>query len=125
MATAAAATEAPAADGWSKTNPFPARLITNRRLNLDGSQKETRHFEISLDGSGLDYEAGDALGVWPVNCPELVMDIVSALGCKGDEAVTTAKGEMALGKALSSFFDISKPGPELLQHFLANEITPN
>lgn len=111
------AAETPAADGWSKTNPFPARLITNQRLNLEGSQKETRHFEISLEGSGLNYEAGDALGVWPTNCPELVMDIVSALGCKGDEPVTTAKGEMALGKALSTFFDISKPGPELVKFF--------
>lgn len=113
----APAAETPAANGWSKTNPFPARLVTNRRLNLDGSQKETRHFEISLEGSGLNYEAGDALGVWPTNCPELVMDIVSALGCKGDEPVTTAKGEMALGKALSTFFDISKPGPELIKFF--------
>src|SRR5947209_6459368 len=33
-------------NGWTKTNPFPAQLLTNRRLNADGSQKETRHFEI-------------------------------------------------------------------------------
>src|SRR6185369_11013355 len=41
---------APAEKGWSKNNPFPARLVTNRKLNADGSQKETRHFEISLEG---------------------------------------------------------------------------
>jgi sulfite reductase (NADPH) flavoprotein alpha-component len=111
------AAEAATANGWSKTNPFPARLIANRCLNLDGSQKETRHFEISLENSGLSYEAGDALGVWPANCPELVMDTLAALGCKGDELVPTAKGEMPLGKALGSVFDINKPGPELLKFF--------
>ena len=42
----------PAAAGWSKTNPFPAKLVTNRKLNGDGSQKETRHFEISMTSCG-------------------------------------------------------------------------
>jgi len=104
-------------DGYSKTNPFPARLITNRKLNGEGSQKETRHFEISLEGSGLNYEAGDALGVWPSNCPDLVAKILSALGCDGEEAVTTAKGDLPLRSALTSFYDISRPSAELQKLF--------
>ena len=48
---------------FSRKNPFPAKLLVNRNLNGEGSAKETRHFEISLEGSGLDYSAGDALGV--------------------------------------------------------------
>src|SRR6185369_10312457 len=46
----------------SRNNPFPAKLLTNRKLNGDGSGKDVRHFEISLEGSGLNYEVGDALG---------------------------------------------------------------
>lgn len=110
-----------ATPAWSNTNPFLARLITNRRLNADGSQKETRHFEISLAGSGLDYEAGDALGVWPTNCPNLITDIFNALGCDGDEAVMTATGGMPLRQALASFYDISRPAPELLNFFGKND----
>jgi sulfite reductase (NADPH) flavoprotein alpha-component len=110
--------EAPAvADGWSKINPFPARLLTNRKLNGDGSQKETRHFEISLEGSGLDYEAGDALGVWPSNCHDFVADILTTLDFSGTEKVVTAKGELPIRQALTSFYDISKPSPELLKFF--------
>lgn len=106
-----------APSGWSKTNPFAARLTANRRLNTGDSQKETRHFEISLADSGLYYEAGDALGVWPSNCPELVAGILGAAGCDGDEPVTTAKGAMSLRQALTGFFEISRPAPELLHHF--------
>ncbi len=107
----------PAPAGWTKTNPFPARLVTNRRLNGDGSQKETRHFEISLEGSGLNYEAGDALGVWPSNCPGLVTDILSALGCQGEEPVKVSGSEFPLRQALIEKLDISRPAPDLLQHF--------
>lgn len=103
--------------GFHRNNPFPARLLANRKLNADGSQKETRHFEISLDGSNLNYRAGDALGVWPANCPDSVADILSALGCDGEESAATTKGEMPLRKALTEFYDIARPSPELLKCF--------
>jgi sulfite reductase (NADPH) flavoprotein alpha-component len=106
-----------ASTNFSRNNPFPAKLITNRKLNAEGSQKETRHFEISLEGSGLDYEAGDALGVWPSNCSELVADILQALGCDGEESVKLSSGEFPLRRALTEKLDISKPSAELLQHF--------
>ena len=117
----AEATTAPA--GWSKTNPFPARLLTNQKLNADGSQKETRHFEISLEGSGLNYEAGDALGIWPSNCPELVEEILRALGGNGEEAVKISSGEFPLRRALVEKLDLSKPSAELLQHFAQTNST--
>jgi sulfite reductase (NADPH) flavoprotein alpha-component len=100
---------------YSKKNPFLARLLVNRRLNGDSSEKETRHYEISLQNSGLTYEAGDALGVAPVNCPELVDDILIALGCDGEEAVPAPDGELSLRKTLGSVYDITKPSSELLQ----------
>ncbi|MBC8001188.1 MAG: sulfite reductase subunit alpha [Opitutaceae bacterium] len=103
-------------EAHSKANPFPARLLTNRRLNGDGSEKETRHFEISLEGSGLAYEAGDALGVIPANCPALVEDLLVALGCDGEEAVPVpGGGELPLRKALTAAYDIARPTNELMQ----------
>ena len=113
----------PADSGWSKTNPFPARLVTNRRLNSDGSEKETRHFEISLAGSGLNYEAGDALGVWAANCPELVGDILAALGATGEEPVNLSAGEFSLRTALTEKLEISRPSPELLHYFARTDLT--
>ncbi len=115
--------ESPASAGWSKTNPFPARLITNRRLNVDGSQKETRHFEIALEGSGLNYEAGDALGIWPANCSNHVADILMALGSTGEETMKISSGEFTLQQALLQKLDLGRPAPELLQHFAVGNPT--
>jgi sulfite reductase (NADPH) flavoprotein alpha-component len=51
--------------GFSKKNPYPARLATNLLLTAANSEKEVRHFEIALGDSGLTYEVGDALGIFP------------------------------------------------------------
>lgn len=97
---------------YSKTNPFPARLLKNLLLNKSGSEKEVRHYEISLEGSGLSYEAGDALGVVPVNCPELVDEIIATLKAKADETVKVGENAMPLREALTRHFDITKPSQE-------------
>ncbi len=108
--------DAAAEAGYSKKNPFPARLLTNRLLNAEGSGKEVRHYEISLAGSGLSYEVGDALGVVPANCNEIVGDILRALGCDGEEAVKIPDGaETSLRLALTQHFDITRPSPDLLK----------
>lgn len=99
---------------YSKKNPFPAPILAVRNLNGPGSAKEVNHVEISLKGSGLVYAAGDALGVYPQNCPALVADMLAALGCDGEEAVSTPAGELPLRRALTECFDLGKPSTELL-----------
>lgn len=99
---------------YSKSNPFPAKLLRNVLLNKPGSGKEVRHYEIALNGSGLTYEAGDALGVVPVNCPELVDAIIGALNARADENLKFGDNIMSLREALTHHFDVNKPSPELL-----------
>jgi sulfite reductase (NADPH) flavoprotein alpha-component len=99
---------------YSKKNPFPASVLTVRNLNGPGSAKEVNHVEFSLEGSGLVYEAGDALGVVPQNCPALVADILATLGCDGEEAVPTPAGELPLRRALTECYDLGKPTAELM-----------
>lgn len=111
--TKAADTSSPA--GYSKVNRFPARLVMNRKLNGPGSAKDTRHFAISLGDSGLTYEAGDALGVMPTNCPALVNELLAAMHCDGEEAVKTARGgETSLRKALLENLQITRIPSALL-----------
>jgi sulfite reductase (NADPH) flavoprotein alpha-component len=113
LAPAAGGSSAPS---WSRANPFPARLKTNRRLNRAGSAKDTRHFEIVLEGSGLSYAAGDALGVMPSNCPVLVEELLATLGFKGEEVVNTpAAGDTALHDALLHHYVVTQPTADLLQ----------
>jgi sulfite reductase (NADPH) flavoprotein alpha-component len=99
---------------YSKANPFPARLLNNVLLNRSGSGKEVRHFEIALGGSGLAYEVGDALGVIPENNPELVANLIAALGTSGDEPVQIENAIQPLRLALTFHFDVAKPPAELL-----------
>ena len=101
-------------NGNDRKTPFPARLLRNVLLNKPGSGKEVRHYEISLDGSGLAYEVGDALGVVPANCHELVADTLDALHCQGDERVKVGGAEMTLREALLRHLDVTKPSSDLL-----------
>jgi len=103
------------APAYGKKNPFPSRLVTNLKLNGTGSAKDTRHFEFSLEGSGLTYEAGDALCVRPTNCAELAEEILRALSCSGEEAVPDRDGkEVSLREALLHHYEITRiPTPFL------------
>ncbi len=102
--------------GYNRRNPFTTKLIKSVNLNGEGSQKETRHCEISLQGSDLRYEPGDALGVFPRNCPALVQDILQALNFDGEEAVETPGGEqMPLRYALEHRYEIRSLKASLLR----------
>ncbi|MBC8097584.1 MAG: sulfite reductase subunit alpha [Akkermansiaceae bacterium] len=100
---------------YSRANPFPALLVTNRKLNAPGSGKDTRHFEIALEGSGLSYEAGDALGVFPKNCPELVEELLQALHFSGGEAVPGREGTVPVREALWQHYEITRIPPPFLR----------
>jgi sulfite reductase (NADPH) flavoprotein alpha-component len=101
--------------GYSKKNPFPAPVLVVRNLNAPGSAKEVNHVEFDLTGSGLVYEAGDALGLIPQNCHDHVSAVINALGCDGEEAVPTKSGELPLRTALTTTYDLGKPTPALLE----------
>ncbi|SDH21332.1 bifunctional nitrate reductase/sulfite reductase flavoprotein subunit alpha [Pseudomonas abietaniphila] len=99
----------------SRAHPHHARLSINRRLNGEGASKDTRQFALTLGDSGLAYEAGDALGVWPRNCPALIDEVLTLTGLQGDQPVSVGKaGEMPLSQALTSQFEIARPTAEAL-----------
>ncbi len=113
-------TAAPAASPYSRKNPFPGRLLVNRLLSREGSGKEIRHLEISLAGSGLAYETGDSLGVYPDNDPALVDETLAALGATGTETVPGNDGQpVPLREALLRHYQITQPGKQLLEAIAA------
>jgi sulfite reductase (NADPH) flavoprotein alpha-component len=104
--------EAPAEQGgtsYSRKNPFTATVVVNRLLAGAASEKETRHVELSLEGSGIQYLPGDSLGVLPENRSYMVQAIVRSLGLKGDELVTDFyDGVLSVHEALTSWLMIGK-----------------
>ena len=91
---------------YNVRNPFHARCSRNVSLCGPGSDKDTRHIEISLAGSGLIYEAGDALAVKPTNDPHCVELTLKALGFSGDETVNVKDVGKTVREALLRDFQI-------------------
>ena len=112
----ATATAAAAPPRYTRANPFPARMIVNRRLSGAESAKDTRHFELDLTGWGLTFEVGDSLAVYATNDPELVDEMIRTLGATGDEKVPRLKGEpTTLREALLRDYSITQPTPKFLR----------
>ena len=110
---------------YGKKNPFPSGILTNFNLNKEGSQRETHHIELSLDGSGLEYEAGDALGVFPKNPVEVVDEIIANLGFKPTAEVPTPdKTTATLREALISNYDVRSLNKKLIQAWQAKSGSP-
>ena len=69
-----------AAPAYSRTNPFTSEVLENFNLNGRGSDKETHHLKLAIEGSGLCFEPGDSLGIYPHNDPQLVDDVIGYMG---------------------------------------------
>ncbi|MCQ4085370.1 assimilatory sulfite reductase (NADPH) flavoprotein subunit [Saccharibacillus sp. JS10] len=110
---------------YSRSNPFAAEVLENLNLNGRGSVRETRHLELSLEGSGLTYEPGDSLGVYPENHPRLVDEIIEAMEWNAEEVVNTGKnGTASLREALHRYYEITiltKPLVEQIAKLTGNE----
>ncbi|MEL6689004.1 MAG: flavodoxin domain-containing protein [Pseudomonadota bacterium] len=124
FASAGGTAVAPVADSepqamFDKNRPFMAQLLTSDRLSGEASAKCVNHIEISLAGGGVDleYAAGDALGVWPLNCPDEVRTLLSAAGLSGKEIVTLKTGQSTLKAALATRLDIQTVTPKTLEAF--------
>ncbi|ASN06796.1 assimilatory sulfite reductase (NADPH) flavoprotein subunit [Virgibacillus necropolis] len=102
---------------YSRSNPFKAEVLENLNLNGRGSNKETRHLELSLEGSNLAFEPGDSLGIFPKNDPSLVDKLIEQIGWNPEDSVPINKqGEQrTLRDALLFNFEITRLTKPLLE----------
>jgi sulfite reductase (NADPH) flavoprotein alpha-component len=114
-------TEPAPVSAYGKQQPWAATLLENRLLNGPGATKETRQLVFDLSGSGFTYAAGDALGVWPRNCPALVDELLALMQLDG-QTMVELKGQpaMPLTEALQAHLEIAKVTPQQLQAFAGN-----
>ncbi|MFJ2223156.1 molybdopterin-dependent oxidoreductase [Streptomyces anulatus] len=118
--TRAAGTQpAPAASARpSRATPVTALLTGNRLLSLPGATKEVRAFTIDTGDADtpLTYTAGDALGVQPLNPPDLVAEWLAVTGLDpAAEVDVPGHGPVALDAALHRHLDIARITPDLLR----------
>ena len=114
---ASASPAAAPASAYNKANPFPATLLARQKITGRDSEKDVRHIEIDLSGSGLQYRAGDALGVWFENDPAVVDEILAAVSLKGDEPVNAGGQGKTVREALLHDWEIGLNTPQFVQGY--------
>jgi len=91
---------------YTRNNPFLSEITVNELLTAEGSEKETRHIELTLD-EGMEYIPGDAVGILPTNRDAAVEEILKALGFTGEERVLDHyKVEISLEEAVRTRLQI-------------------
>jgi sulfite reductase (NADPH) flavoprotein alpha-component len=105
--------------GYTRETPVPAVFLSRRKLNGEGSAKETNHIEFDLSRSGVNYEPGDAFGVFPNNAVSLVKAIGRHLGIPLNEPISAEGQTRSLGDWLTHAKALS-PAPDALFALLAS-----
>ncbi|MEF1311787.1 assimilatory sulfite reductase (NADPH) flavoprotein subunit [Vibrio mytili] len=102
---------------YSKQNPYTATLLTSQKITGRDSGKDVRHVEIDIEGSGLTYQPGDALGVWFENSSELANAILGKVGLSGVETVDVDGESLSVHSALVGKYEITTSNPQLVTKF--------
>ncbi len=102
---------------YDRRHPFQAEVLENLVLNGRGSMKETRHVELSLEGSGLHYEPGDVLSLMPQNREEVAAELLERFALSPEETVSAASGDMPLADALRHEYEITTLTPAFISGY--------
>ncbi|MGB6241081.1 MAG: assimilatory sulfite reductase (NADPH) flavoprotein subunit [Castellaniella sp.] len=97
----------PQAEKFTRDHPFQAEVLLNQPITGRDSDKDIRHLELSLEGSKLNYEPGDALGVWPVQDDTLVARVLEATGLNAAETVDHQGVQRPLGEWLGRYRELT------------------
>ena len=117
VATVTRLRSVPATPQYSREQPYTAAVLANQRITSREATKDVRHVELALEGSGLTYEPGDALGVWHENPPLVVDQILAATGLDGTEAVAIDGHTKSLRELLATGRELTRlTRPFLVQH---------
>lgn len=109
---------------YDRTRPFAAEVLTNQKLTGRDSGKDVRHIELSLEGSGLNYQPGDALAVVAENPPRLVESLIAEIGADPLEAVRLGEDVLTLREALTSRLEITAASTSFLKAWAAHAANP-
>ncbi|MGJ8524724.1 Sulfite reductase NADPH flavoprotein alpha-component [Halomonadaceae bacterium LMG 33818] len=99
---------------YSRKNPFQAEVLDSIQLNGRGSAKNTHHIELSLEGSGLEYKPGDAVGIVPQNDPDYVDEVMQLLEAEADHDLGDGR---LLRDALLSELEVTTLTRPLVKHW--------
>jgi sulfite reductase (NADPH) flavoprotein alpha-component len=106
-----------AESAYDKRNPFQATVLESIKITGRFSSKETRHIELDIEGSGLSYAPGDALGIVSTNEPHRVAELLEVTGLDADAPITLKGDTVRLASALETHFEITQAAPRFLEQW--------
>jgi sulfite reductase (NADPH) flavoprotein alpha-component len=107
------------ASQYNKQNPFAAELYIAQKITGRDSTKDVRHIELSLAGSGISYQPGDALGVYFLNDPVLVRELLLLTAIAPDTPVTLGADNMTVQQALTERLELTQSYPAFVEKYAA------
>ncbi|EJC97971.1 uncharacterized protein FOMMEDRAFT_24023 [Fomitiporia mediterranea MF3/22] len=98
-------------------NPYPAPITVARELFTMDADRNCVHLELNIEGSGISYQHGDHVGVWPSNADLEVDRLLCALGLyeKKDKVIGIESLDPALAKVP---FPVPTTYNTVLRHYI-------
>jgi len=109
--------QALSASQYTKQNPFVASLLTAQKITGRDSVKDIQHIEISLEDSGLQYQVGDALGVYFTNDASVVARIIAATQTLANDSVSIKGESYTLSEALTEKLELTSSYPGFVKAY--------
>lgn len=59
----------------------------NERITAPGYERDTRHYEFDISGTGMEYEVGDVLATYPHNNDKEVLEFLETIKLNPKQAI--------------------------------------
>ena len=109
----------PAPTLGTREQPVEVELLTSQRLTARGAGREVVHLELVAPAPHLDYQPGDALGIYFENPLAAVGELLEITGLGGSEPVTIDGRTQALAAWLTGQREIARLARPLLEALAA------
>ena len=100
---------------YDRQTPFLAPVLLN--IPLSNPERRTRHLELSLEDSGLNYQPGDSLGIWPHNNVQRAEQIASALKLDWESKMEIDGVQATVGEWLLAKLEIARLTPTVIARY--------
>lgn len=100
-------------------NPYPAPITVCKELFTIDADRNCIHMELNIEGSGINYQHGDHVGVWPSNAEVEVDRFLCTLGLSSPERRDAVIGIESLDPALAKVpFPVPTTYATVLRHYI-------
>jgi sulfite reductase (NADPH) flavoprotein alpha-component len=102
----------------TRESPLEVEILANQRVSAAGAGQDVRHLELALPEGRLEYEPGDALGVWIENPAPTVERVLALTGLDPDGVVTIEGATRPLREWLARHREVTRVARPLIEQIV-------